>query len=226
MHSEEYIRANIDKINWFSISSNQKLSEYFIREFKDKVKWNNISRFQKLSEDFIREFQDEVHWYSISKYHTLTEDFIREFKDKVYWHVISIYQKLSENFIKEFKDKIDMNLQLKTHHNELSLEEKEEIVKKYCEKYCEKCELEYDKEYLYAFRDHDLRGSGLFNKIIKYKKNKYYRDWRCNLDPDEINSFGYGIFPKGNTKVKVKIEDIGCWINNSNKLRVWGFEMI
>ncbi len=66
----------------------------------------------------------------------------------------------------------------------------------------------------------------MYNKTIAYEKNKYYRDWRCDLNPKQINSFGYGIFPEGNTKVKVKIEDFGCRVNKSKKLRVWGFEVI
>ena len=104
----------------------------------------------------------------------------------------------------------------------MTLQEKQEIVKDYCKKY----KLDYNIEYLYAFRNHNMNGSGLWNNSIYYEKNKYYRDWRCDLNPDEMNSFGYGIFPKGNTKVKVKIEDIGCWVNDSKKLRVWGFEII
>ena len=245
MYTEEYIRNNPDKVNWHLISQNQtvtenfirefkdrvywnyisyyqKLNEDFIREFKDKVSWNHISKYQKLSEDFIREFQDKVNWYNISQHQRLSEEFIREFKDKVKWHYISCSQILSEDFIEEFQNKINKEIQLKIHHNEFTLQQKQKIVKKYCDKY----NLQYDKEYLYAFRKHDKSGCGIFNKTISYKKHKYYRDWRCDLDFNIQISFGYGIYPKGNIKVKVKIEDLGCWVNESNKLRVWGFEII
>jgi hypothetical protein len=41
------------------------------------------------------------------------------------------------------------------------------------------------------------------------------------------NSFGLGIWPKGNTKVKIKIEDWGVAVNkNDGKARVWGFEIV
>ena len=220
--SEKFIREFQDKVEWYFISQNQKLSENFIREFKDKVNWNYISYAQKLSENFIREFQDKVNWQDISHNQDLSENFIREFQDKMNWNIISTYQILSKAFIEEFEDKVNINLQLRNHHNILTLQEKQKIVEKYCDRY----RLEYDNNYLYAFREHDMNGSGIFNKTISYEKNKYYRDWRCDLDPYNINSFGLGIFQEGNIKVKVKIEDIGCWVNESNKLRVWGFEII
>jgi hypothetical protein len=41
------------------------------------------------------------------------------------------------------------------------------------------------------------------------------------------NSFGLGIFPKGNTKVKVSIKDWGVSVDREDgKARVWGFEVI
>ena len=104
----------------------------------------------------------------------------------------------------------------------MNLQEKQKLVKYYYKEY----KLKYDNNYLYAYREHDKNGSGMFDKLNSYEKNKYYRDWRCDLNPKTGCSFGLGIFSKGNTKVKVKIKDIGCWVKDTNKLRVWGFEMI
>jgi predicted GIY-YIG superfamily endonuclease len=59
-----------------------------------------------------------------------------------------------------------------------------------------------------------------------YEKEIYYRDWRCDPNAKHENSFGFGIFPKGNTKVRVKIEDFCTGVENSNKARVWGFEIL
>jgi len=50
--------------DWEEISM-QSLSEEFIRENSDKVDWFWISRYQKLSEEFIRENSDKVDWYCI-----------------------------------------------------------------------------------------------------------------------------------------------------------------
>ena len=220
--NEKFIREFKDKINWGEISRNQRLSEGFIKEFKYMIDWEDISINQKLSESFIEEFQDRIKWNHITRFQKLSEEFIREFKDKFNWNYISYFQILSKEFIEEFKDIININIQILTHHNKLTLQEKQELVEKYCEKY----NLESVDDYLYAFRDHNMNNSGMFNKTIKYEKNEYYYDWRCNLNPEDLNSFGFGIFPEGNTKVKIKIEDIGCLVNDNDKLRVWGFEII
>ena len=46
--------------------------------------------------------------------------------------------------------------------------------------------------------------TGLFNKTIYYEKGIYYKDWHCNMDKNNDASFGLGIWPKGNTKIRVK----------------------
>jgi hypothetical protein len=222
--SEEFIREFSDKVDWNKISCYQKLSEEFIREFKDKVNWDGISCSQKLSEEFIREFSDKVYWYSISYSQKLSEEFIREFSNKVYWYGISCYQKLSEAFIEEFKNKINIDEQLKSHHVKKTLEQKRKEVQEYAAKY----NLKYDNEYLYAYRDHDKWGRGVWNKTISYQSGIYYQDWHCDLNPDNEDSFGLGIWPEGNTPVKIKIQDWGTIVNHdaNGKARVCGFQII
>jgi hypothetical protein len=220
--SEDFIREFKDKVSWNDISSYQKLSEDFIREFKDKVDWDNISSYQKLSEDFIREFKDKVYWYYISSDQKLSEDFIREFKDRVDWYSISRYQKLSEDFIREFKDKVNAEVQ-RANHKEKTLEEKTSEIKEYAREN----KLKFDGKFLYAFRDHDRNGCGMFNKTFSYEKGKYYSDWHCDMNAANKNSFGLGIFPNGNTKVKVSIKDWGVSVSREDgKARVWGFKVI
>jgi len=220
--SENFIREFKDKVDWHYISERQKLSEDFIREFEDKVNWSYVSMYQNLLEDFIREFKDRVNWDCISAYQKLSEDFIREFKDKVDWPYISDSQKLSEDFIREFKDKIYIKIQ-KANFKEKSYDTKLKEVKKYAKQY----KLKFDGKYLYAYRDHDRNGCGQFNKTIIYEKGKYYRDWHCNMNPKEENSFGLGIFPEGNTPIKVKVEDWGVAVNRKDgKARVMGIEII
>jgi len=211
-----------DKVKWNGVSYSQKLSLDFIREFKDKVNWTFISNSQKLSLDFIREFKDLVNWTFISNSQKLSLDFIREFKDLVKWNYISKYQKLSLKFIREFKDKVDIELQRKTHKTKTLKQKLKEITN-----YAKTHNLKINKNYLYAYRDHDQLGRGIFNKTIYYKKGKYYTDWHCDMNKDEENSFGLGIFPEGNTLVRVKIEDWGVEVDREDgKVRVWGFEVV
>ncbi len=220
--SEGFIKEFQNKIDWREISCNQKLSEGFIRKFQNKVDWIRISWQQKLSEKFILEFQNKVNWHVISYAQILSEEFIREFQNKVDWCEISYYQILSKKFIKEFQDKINVEIQMKKHHIKKTQDQKIKEIKAYVKEF----NLEFDGEFLYAFRKNDQFGRGTYTRTIFYEKGKYYQDWRCDLDENEQNSFGLGIFSEGNTKVKVKVEDWGCRVLNSNKARVWGFEII
>ena len=193
-----------------------------IEKFKDKVAWDYISEYQKLSEPFIEKFKDKVDWDYISGYQKLSEPFIEKFKDKVNWSYISRCQKLSEPFIKKFKKELDVETQRKKH-TEKSYEEKLKEAKSYAKKH----NLKIDDEYLYAFRNHDIHGRGSFNKTIMYEKGKYYEDWHCDMDKTRENSFGLGIWPEGNTPVKIKISDWGVAVDRDDgKGRVMGFEVI
>jgi len=55
-----------------------------------------------------------------------------------------------------------------------------------------------------------------------------YKDWHCDINPNINNSFGFGIWPKGEIKVRVPLSAWGTWVkNNKNcKARVWKFEII
>ena len=222
--SENFIREFQNEVHWNDISFSQKLSENFIKEFEDKVHWENLSSFQQLSENFMREFKYKVNWYRLSHYQKLSENFIQEFQDKVYWNYISEYQQLSANFIREFQDKIDIKL-YKEINRKITNKKKLEEVEEYCKKY--NLELDLENKCFYAFRNHDNSGRGMYNKTISYKKGKYYKDWHLDMRQSEKNSFGLGIFPIGNTKVKVLIEDWGLECNREDgKCRVWGFEIV
>jgi len=227
--SEDFIREFKDLVDWNFISDHQKLSEEFIREFKDKVDWLNVSFCQKLSEDFIIEFKDSIIWKWIACPNKLSENFIREFKDKVDWYCISTFQELTEEFLEEFKDEININ-DYYVLHKKKSQKQKFKEVKEYAKNHS----LEFDGQFLYAYRNHDQFGRGNWNRTIFHRKGEYYKDWHCNMDKYEENSFGLVIWPRGNTLVKVKVEDwgveLGDWkimtYRKDGKARVWGFEVL
>jgi len=220
--SEEFITKYRNKVDWHCISSCQKLSEELIEKHQDNVDWYAISQYQQLSENFIAKHQGKVDWNNISQYQELSEKFITKYEDQVNWYRISFSQKLSKKFIAKYKNKIGINI-YKRGHKAKSLKQKKIEVKQYAEKY----NLKYDKQYLYAFRDHNKYGSGMYHSNRYYEKGKYYRDWHCDMREDQANSFGLGIFPAGNTAVKVKIADWGLEVDRDDgKCRVWGFEVI
>ena len=69
--------------------------------------------------------------------------------------------------------------------------------------------LKIENGYLYAFRNHDKRGSGNYKFNSFYKKGEVYKDWHCDLNPKNKNSYGFGIWPKGNTPVRVPLKAWG-----------------
>jgi len=135
----------------------------------------------------------------------------------VNWGCISIYQTLSESFISEFSDElyVESIRKSKTHH--LTVEQ-----------YAAKHGLKIDSEYLYAYRNHDKYGAGNFKPNSHYVKGVYYHDWHCDTNPMNENSYGFGIWPSGNTPIRVKLSDWGTAVcrDKRGKGRVWGFEMI
>ena len=219
-NDEDFIREFKDSMNWGYISQIQKLSEDFIREFKDSVNWYWISSFQKLSEDFIREFKDSVNWEWISYSQNLSESFIREFKDSVYWYFISKFQKLSIKFMDEFPQ-INKEIQLKCNHDTRTKDQKLKIMKDYAIQH----NLKFENETLYCFREH-RRNRGAWNSTIHYDSKGYYSDWHCDLDVDNGASFGLGAWPKGNTPISIHVDDFGCIVKNSSKIRCFGFTII
>jgi len=102
----------------------------------------------------------------------------------------------------------------------------EEIINKYGLK-CSIEEFPDKVDWTYISKYQNLCGRGSFNKAMFYEKGKYYRDWKCDLRPEVNDSFGLGIWPEGNTPVKVSVRDWGVALNTGDgKARVWGFTVL
>jgi hypothetical protein len=220
--SEDFIKKNQDKVEWDYISENQKLSEDFIKKNQDKVDWDYISICQKLSENFIREFQNKVNWDFISEYQKLSENFIIEFQNKVNWYNISCYQKLSSEFIEEFKLNIDEDnwLYKSTEFK------KQQIVD--CGLY------ECHEDYFIAYKTIRNDRYSHFNFQYQYLPNEIY-EAHCDCT-GEKNSFGLSVWTYEGAKtfndsglivkVKVRYEDAGRLVHNSNKIRCFKIEVL
>ena len=243
--SENFIREFQDKVNWSYISANQKLSDNFIREFQNKVNWYNISIRQKLSEDFIREFKDKIYWYYISEYQKLSEDFIRKFQDKVDWNWISTYQKLSEYFILDFQDKVDWNC-ISTYQKlsedfienfKITIDKDNWFYKSidFKKKQIIDCGLyECHEDYFIAYKAIRNDRYSHFNFQYQYLPNETYE---CHCDCTNVeDSFGLSAWTYEGAKsydctglivkVKVKYEDVGRLVHNSNKIRCFKIEIL
>ena len=147
---------------------------------------------------------------------------VEKFQDKVDWGWISRYQNLSEDFIEKFQDKVNISV-YRAVHQEKTKKQKLEEMKAYAKEY----NLKFDGKYLYAFRNHDKWGRGSFCKALRYDSGYYYRDWHLDMRKGVEDSFGMGIWPEGNTPIRVKVEDWGIAVNREDgKARVWGFEVL
>ncbi|ROL59288.1 hypothetical protein D9V86_10840 [Bacteroidetes/Chlorobi group bacterium ChocPot_Mid] len=225
--SEDFMKEFRDELDWSRIAKYQKLSEDFMKEFRDELDWTDVASYQELSEDFMREFRDELDLEYVARYQKISEDFIRQFKDEdeLDWYYISRFIKLSPRFIEEFKDRLDIKAQLESNYDTRTIFEKRAEMRDYANKW----NLIFEDDTLYAFRHHDVKGSGLFNKTIRYEKGKYYRDWHCDICADNTYpSAGYEIYPVGNTPIKVQLNDWGVALKDDKegRARVWGFEII
>jgi len=213
------------------ICENQKLPSKFIQSvWKDlsNDQKNYICKYQKLSLDFIQSVWKDLtdyQKYHICEYQKLSLDFIQSvWKDLSNDQKTCIckYQKLSSKFILKNLSVKQKEIQ-KKKHSVKSLKQKTLEIKDYAARY----KLKFQDGFLYAFRDHDEFGRGQWNGTLFYEQGKYYRDWHCDMDVSEENSFGLGIFPKGNTPVKVDVKDWGCEVSrHDGKCRVWGFTVI
>ena len=223
--SEKFMETYSNKLDLYLICFRQKLSEKFIEIHFNKLYLNYICEYQKLSEKFMNKYFDKLDINKICLYQKLSEKFIEKYFNKFSKYNtinICVYQNISEKFAK--KHKLDIKLYNKIH-KQISYKQKIEEVKKYCEKY--NLEFDYKNRCFYAYREHDQRGNGMFNKAIFYEKGEYYKDWHLDMSKNKEDSFGLGIFPSGNTKIKVLIEDWGVEINRDDgKCRVWGFEIV
>ena len=163
-----------------------------------------------------------MNWKIISPYQNLSEDFIREFKDKVNWFYIVRNQKLSNNFIKEFDLNIDENNWL-YKSNEFK---KQQIID--CGLY------ECYEDYFIAYKAIRNDRYSHYNFQYQYLPNETY-EAHCDCTDDE-NSFGLSVWTEkgaksyNNTglivKVKIKYEDVGRLVHNSNKIRCSKIEIL
>jgi len=240
--SEQFIEKHSDKVDWYYISSYQKLSEKFIEKYSDKVDWNYISEYQNLSEKFIEKHSDKVYWNYISSYQKLSEKFIEKYSNKVDWIYISIYQKLSEKFIEKHSDKVDWYyISIYQKLSEKFIEKHNLTIPKTCWLYKTKEEkLEYirdntnyeviDNQYIIAYKSTRIDGTSVFNNQYQYKSGKTYES-HCDCNINNENSFGLSAWTKEKAleyysngklfKVKIDINDIGCFVKNNNKIRCW-----
>ncbi len=108
----------------------------------------------------------------------------------------------------------------------LNFPHKKERIKR-ARDYATKHGLTIKGSFLYAFREHGNNGEGQFNPTTRYRSGESYRDWHCDPRQERDNSFGFGIWPKGNTPITVPLKDFVVETNRSDgKARVYAFTVL
>lgn len=94
-----FIVSELDKKDWYEISSYSELSEEFIRTYHDKIDWPTLIGSGALNEALIRDFQHyitlPVDWERIAMYYEgLSKEFLIEFLDKFIPDTLFEYQRV------------------------------------------------------------------------------------------------------------------------------------
>ena len=219
----------------YYVCTYQKFSEKFIKQI-----WNGLTEdqkdyvciYQKLPEKFVKQIWDELtedQKISVCTYQKLSETFIKEVWSELtegQKDYVCRYQNISEKFIKQIWSELtEVQQELITDIHESYPSKKERIER--AKKYAKKHNLEIKGKHLYAFRNHSKWGRGMYSYTTFYKKGEMYEDWHCDPRRSELDSFGLGVFPRGNTLVRVPLDRFVVEVNRKDgKSRVEAFEMV
>ena len=129
--TEDFIRKNIELLNWKTLSHTQALSDEFIDDFSDKIEWECLSMNSYLTKDMIRKYKDKLNWTHISAKQNLDPAFMEEMEEYLDWESISMFQRLPYEFIKKYEEKLNMKIILRYHYDVLPEEELKKLKEMY-----------------------------------------------------------------------------------------------
>lgn len=237
--TEEIILNNFDKVNWLDISRYTPLSEEFIDKYSRFLSWGIMCCSQRLGEGLIEQHLGNIDWIGISKNQKLSEGFIEKYSRRVHWDYIFRYQELSEGFIRRnFHSGIWSYIGNYQRLSEEFRREHEVIVSPTCWLYWGKEEkrdyirnntgYEIVGDKVIAYKAVRKGGHSVYNLQYKYEVGGVYEsNADCNCDIE--NSFGLSgwdidgarkYFSSGRIfKIEIDLEDIGCIVNISKKIR-------
>ena len=129
--SKDFIRENIEILNWRTISYTQSLSEEFIDEFEDRIDWEYLSMNSYLTKDMIRKYKDKLNWSHICAKQNLGPEFMEEMEEYLDWEIVSMFQEMPYSFIMKYKDKLNMENILRYHYLVFPEEELKKLKEEY-----------------------------------------------------------------------------------------------
>ena len=219
---------DMDNYQRYRVCEYQQLSIAFIsKHWKDMDNYqrNSVCEYQQLSIAFISK-----HWKDMNNYQRyrvcIDQQLSIAFISK-HWKDMDNDQR---NRVCKYQPSIPKTIKLDSYQqklrNSLKQPSKKERINR-AKTYAKKYNLTIKNNYLYAYRDHN-NGRGIYKQNSNYKKGKTYKDWHCDPRQNVSNSYGFGIWPKGNTKVKVPLDKFVVDVSNINdgKARVFEFTIL
>jgi hypothetical protein len=182
---------------------------------------------QPLPESFWATRWDELSKYArsrISEFQPLSESFWASV-----WNSLENFQRMTvitnQPIPKSLQDSRLMPVSQRKRLEKMALPDNALRIKR-AKRYAKKHGLEIKDGMLLAYRNHSVFGLGMFSNFVYDKKGFLYEDWHCDPRSSELNSFGLGIWPKGNTAVAVPLDKFIVTVASSSKARVLAFSIL
>ena len=92
----EFIKDNLDLINWDIISLKQKFNKNFIIDYQEELNWYTIMKNKSLSLSFIYDFPNQIKWDAFCRFGNLDKQILDDFKDQINWKIIKEDRQLTD----------------------------------------------------------------------------------------------------------------------------------
>lgn len=106
----DFIKDNLDLINWDILSLKYKLNKSFILDYQEKLNWYSIMRNKSLSLGFIYDFPKQIRWEAFSRFGNLNKQILDDFHDQINWKIIREERQLTDKeqkLLKNYDQSID-----------------------------------------------------------------------------------------------------------------------
>tara|TARA_B100001057_G_C22551810_1_gene833769 strand:- start:14 stop:673 length:660 start_codon:yes stop_codon:yes gene_type:complete len=94
--NEDFIKNNLDLVNWDIISLKQKFNKNFIIDYQEKLNWYIIIKNKSLSLSFIYDFPNQIKWDAFCRFGNLDKQILDDFKDQINWRIIREERQLTD----------------------------------------------------------------------------------------------------------------------------------
>lgn len=122
--TEEVIRENEGKIDFYSLSTNMngelQLSAEFYKDYKQKLNWPKVCFHHKLTGDVINDNWDRLNKRILMLKQRIPEEILEKHSEEIDWEFVSGFQEMDWSFIEKNISKLNIHLLLKNDNLNLT----------------------------------------------------------------------------------------------------------